>query len=302
MSALPESPIIRPPSEWRSLLVRITRGCNWNRCRFCGIYPAMGQADFSIRSLEEICRDIDLLLLRHPRAETAFFGDADPLAAGMEIVVGAARYLRQRRPVQRLTCYGRVATLYRLGPDNIHRLAAAGLDRVHVGLESGDAEILRRQRKGQSPEMVEVVARWLRQAGIELSCYVLLGLGGRDLWQRHITETARLINRIEPDFVRVRRLWLHGHDAETGCPLWKEVRAGTFVEQDPDGTVRELELLLTLLKPMDTLLTCDHANNYIQLSGLLREDRDGMVVAVREFLALPRQRREAVYAAIGSRI
>ncbi len=298
---MPESLIIRPPSEWRSLLVRITRGCNWNRCRFCGIYPAMGQADFSIRSLAEIRRDIDVLVLRHPRAETAFFGDADPLAAGMEIFCDAARYLRQRMPVQRLTCYGRVATLHRLGPENIHRLAAAGLDRIHVGLESGDAEILRRQRKGQSPKMVVRVARWLREAGIELSCYVLLGLGGRDQWRRHITETARLINRIEPGFVRVRRLWLHGN-VENGCPLWQEVRAGDFVEQDPEGTVRELELLLEQLRPLETFLACDHANNYVQVSGLLREERDQMLAEVRDFLALPEERRQAQYAVIGSRI
>ena len=91
MGDQPESLIIRPPSEWRSLLVRITRGCNWNRCRFCGIYPAMGQADFSSRSLAEIRHDIDLLTRLHPRMETAFFGDADPLAAGMEVFVGAVK-------------------------------------------------------------------------------------------------------------------------------------------------------------------------------------------------------------------
>ncbi len=301
MTDRPESLVIRPPSEWRSLLVRITRGCNWNRCRFCGIYPAMGQTGFSIRSLAEICSDIDLLVRLHPRAETAFFGDADPLAAGMEIFCGAARYLRRCRPVQRLTCYGRIATLHRLGPENIRRLAEAGLDRIHVGLESGDAGILRRQRKGQSPEMAVQVARWLKEAGIELSCYVLLGLGGRDRWRQHITGTARLVNTIEPEFVRIRRLWLHGN-AENGCPLWQEVATGAFVEQSPEGTVREVELLLGLLHPLNTFFACDHANNYIQVSGLLREDRDEMLAEVREFLARPEEQRRVHYTVIGSRI
>ncbi len=298
----PESLVIRPPSEWRSLLVRITRGCNWNRCRFCGIYPAMGQPDFSVRTLEEIREDIDLLARLHPRAETAFFGDADPLAAGMEIFCGAARYLRQVVPVGRLTCYGRISTLHRLGADNIRRLAGAGLDRIHVGLESGSDEILRRQRKGQSARMVARVARWLKDAGIELSCYVLLGLGGRELWRRHITGTARLVNEIEPQFVRLRRLWLHGTDADNGCPLWKEVGEGSFVEQSPEGTVREVRLLLELLRSLDTFFACDHANNYIQVSGLLAEDRDEMLAEVDAFLCLPPERRQAHYALIGSRI
>ncbi len=298
----PERLVIRPPSEWRSLLVRITRGCNWNRCRFCGIYPAMGQPDFSCRSLEEICRDIDLLTGHHAGFESAFFGDADPLAAGMEIFTGAASYLRRRMPLQRLTCYGRISTLYRLGPANIRLLAESGLNRIHAGLESGSDEVLRFQRKGQSARMVARVAAWLKEAGIELSCYVLLGLGGRGLWQRHITATARLINRIEPAFVRIRRLWLHGQHEDDGCPLWREVRAGTFTEQDAEGTVREVEMLLELLEPLETFFACDHANNYIRVSGLLREDRQEMLAEVRAFLALPAEQRQAHYTMVGSRI
>ena len=29
---------IRPPSEAQSLLIRVTRGCHWNKCKFCGLY------------------------------------------------------------------------------------------------------------------------------------------------------------------------------------------------------------------------------------------------------------------------
>ncbi len=135
-----ESLIIRPPSEYRSLLVRITRGCNWNRCRFCGIYPAMGQPDFSSRSLEEIKEDINLLTTRHPKLDTAFFGDADPLAAGLDIFIGAARHLRrqasiQKTAIQRLTCYARASTLFKLGKTAIFILAEAGLNRGHLDLE-----------------------------------------------------------------------------------------------------------------------------------------------------------------------
>ena len=298
----PESLIIRPPSEWRSLLVRITRGCNWNRCRFCGIYPAMGQPDFSCRTLAEIRHDIDLLALRYPGAETAFFGDADPLAAGMEVFVGAARYLRKVVPVKRLTCYARASTLHKLGRDNIQLLAEAGLNRVHLGLESGDPEILRFQRKGQSPEMVVTVAHWLKEAGIEISFYVLLGLGGRDKSHQHITSTARIINETEPEFVRLRRLWLYGKDTKGECPLWQQVWDGSFVEQTPEGTVLEVKLLLELLEPLNTFFACDHANNYITVSGLLKEDRDDMLQEIADFLALPEEQRQAHYRMVGSRI
>lgn len=302
MQEQPESLIIRPPSEWRSLLVRITRGCNWNRCRFCGIYPAMGQEDFSCRSLEEICHDIDLLARLHPGAETAFFGDADPLAAGMDVFVGAARYLRNLVPVKRLTCYGRASTLYKLGRDNVLQLAEAGLNRVHLGLESGDPEILQFQRKGQSPKMIATVGQWLKEAGIEISFYVLLGLGGREKYQQHIISTARIINQIEPEFLRLRRLWLYGKNTDKECPLWQQVRDGSFVEQTPEGTVLEVQLLLNLLEPLNTFFACDHANNYINVSGLLKDDKDDMRKEVADFLALPEEQRRAHYEMVGSRI
>lgn len=46
---------IRPPSESESLLIRVTRGCHWNKCYFCGLYKSM---KFSMRPLEEIITDI----------------------------------------------------------------------------------------------------------------------------------------------------------------------------------------------------------------------------------------------------
>ena len=47
---------IRPPSEAKSLLLRFTRNCPWNKCKFCPVYK---RRTFSRRSLEEIKRDID---------------------------------------------------------------------------------------------------------------------------------------------------------------------------------------------------------------------------------------------------
>lgn len=49
---------IRPPSEGRdrSLLIRATRNCPWNRCRFCTVYKSQ---KFQYRSPSEIKEDID---------------------------------------------------------------------------------------------------------------------------------------------------------------------------------------------------------------------------------------------------
>ncbi len=303
---IPETLIIRPPSEYRSLLVRLTRGCKWNRCRFCGLYPHLGEPTFSKRTVTEVKHDIDLLSQRHPRAEKVFFGDADPLQIGVDAFIEIAQYLRLVLPVKRLTSYARASTLWKLKRNAIILLGGAGLNRVHIGLESGDARTLNFHRKGQSPKIVRETTAWLHEADIEVSFYVLLGLGGRDNWQNHISATAKIINETRPQFVRLRRLWLFEGDtvfSGPGCPLLQEIQAGTFKPQTPEGTVLELKLLLEKLDDrLATFIVCDHQNNYVRVSGRVKEDKDYMLAAIDEFLALPKNDRDAHYRSIGSHI
>lgn len=303
---IPESLIIRPPSEYRSLLVRLTRGCKWNRCRFCGLYPHLGEPTFSKRTVAEVKHDIDLLKQRNFKSETVFFGDADPLQIGLDEFIEIARYLREVLPVKRLTSYARVSTLWKLKKDAIKDLAQAGLDRVHIGLESGDSKTLTFHRKGQSPSMVKETTSWLKEAGIEVSFYVLLGLGGKENWQRHILETAKVINETEPDFVRIRRLWLYQSSSFFSgpeCPLFEEIRAGEFIQQTPEGSVFELRLLIEKLENhLTTLIVCDHQNNYVHVSGVIKDDKKDMLATIEDFLNLPEEDRERHYQAISSKI
>ncbi len=301
----PESPTIRPPSEWRSILIRVTRGCHWNKCKFCGIYPHLGISTFSIRSMEDIKKDIDYLQERRPKADSVFLGDSDPLQAGIDQFTQITEYIHSLFTLKRLTCYARSSTLDRLGEENITKLADSGLTRVHIGLESGNQDILQFQRKGQTPAMVKRVSNWLKNAGIEISFYVLLGVGGSNLWQEHVRDTAKILNKTKPDFIRLRRLWLYSDD--TGIdgpesPLMACVRDETFTPQTPEGTVLELQMLLALLDPNDSFFTCDHSNNYVHVSGHLKEDLAEMRAEVNGFLALPDKKRRAHYQTIGSGI
>lgn len=304
--AEPEQLVIRPPSEWRSLLVRVTRGCQWNRCRFCGIYAALGEPEFSSRAVEEVKRDIDTYCERCDGFETAFLGDADPIAIGLEPFLSILRHLGSRFPeLTRTTCYARASTLRDLGEAGIRSLADAGLTRVHVGLESGDRDLLRYHRKGQRPETVIDAGRWCRSAGIEVSLYVLLGMGGRDRWTAHIDHSADVINAVNPGFVRLRRIWLYGleDDALHECPLHEDIRRGIFVPQTPEGTVVELRRLIQGIDVSpSTLLICDHANNYVRVEGRIPGDRDRLLAETDAFLALPEAERLSRYESIGSRI
>ena len=303
---LPEELIIRPPSEAGSVLVRLVRGCAWNRCLFCGQYPFFGEPAFSTRTVGEVKRDISLLREAWPAARTAFMGDADPMIVPLDEGLEIVRAIREAWPgLERLTCYARATTLWKKGPEALRRLAGAGLTRVHVGLESGDLATLRFHRKGQNPRVLIESGRWIREAGLELSFYVLLGLGGADRWKEHVDGTAEVINAVDPEFVRVRRLWLYrGGEQGAGpeCPLWNEVRTGRFRPQSAEGTVLELRRLLAAFAGVSSFFTCDHANNYVRVEGRLMAERDAMLEVVDGFLALPPDERERRYDFVGSRL
>jgi len=294
--SVPEPLIIRPPSESGSLLLRVVRGCHWNRCRFCGIYDLFGQG-YEARPLEEVLRDVDLLKEYwgdHPR--TAFLGDADPLEMPVSFLLPVLDRLRDRFPsLQRVTSYARAGSVDRKSLDELKTLAAHGLNRIHVGLESGSDAVLRLQRKGASRKLLIRAGKKAREAGIELSFYVLLGLGGRDRWEEHAVETAHVINETSPQFVRVRRLWIHPE-----ARLAREVAAGNFREQTPEGTVRELRRLVEEIAVDGPWLTCDHANNYLPLHGRFLKDKAAMLQAADEFLAQSPDVRERHYRAVGS--
>jgi hypothetical protein len=305
MPFYPEQLPIRPPSEFRSLLLRSTRGCNWNRCKFCGVYGALGEPHFSIRPIDDVKGDIDWFVKNETGWDTAFIGDADPLCRPIDESVTIISYLKSHVPhLSRITAYARAGTLFKLGEDGLRRLAGAGLARVHMGLESGDLSTLKFHCKGQSPKMVTTAITWAKAAGIGVSYYVLLGLGGGDRWKEHIDGTADVINATDPEFIRMRRIWLFTPESSqtvTASALWTDIRSGTFVQQTPEGTILELRRLVARLCTVHSHLVCDHANNYLPIEGDFPADRERMLAEIDSFLALPKEVRERHYHEVGSR-
>jgi hypothetical protein len=269
----------------------------------------LGAPEHSFRSAEEVCRDIRALAAAEPDARSVFIGDADPPAMPLADLEAILREIRAAFPrAERVTSYARASTLWKLGPDGLARLKVAGLTRLHAGLESGDFGTLRLMRKGQSPKVLIESGRWVKAAGLELSWYVLLGLGGADRWHEHADGTAEVINAVNPHFVRLRRLWLYGGDDEASppgapeSPLWELVRAGRFRPQTPEGTVHELRRLLERLAGVSSEVVSDHGNNYVRVAGRLMADRDAMIAEIDRFLAWPAARRERRYRVAGSQL
>jgi hypothetical protein len=277
---------IRPPSEAQSLLVRVSRNCPWNHCGFCPVYK--GQR-FSLRSVDEVLADLDAMVeVYGDQPRTVFLQDANPLLTPTDDLVRIVTAVRERFPrVRRVTAYARSHTLARRPVAELRRIRAAGLDRLHVGLESACDAVLVLVKKGVTRAQQIEGGRRAKEAGFELSEYVMPGLGGRALSAQHADDTASALAAIQPDFVRLRTTAVH---ADT--PLAELVARGELVPLGEVECVREIRRLLAGLAGVTTRLESDHILNMLmELRGDLPAELERLLTICDDFLGLPDEDR-----------
>ena len=233
-----------------------------------------------------------------------FLQDADPCAVAPEKLAAVLERTRDLfSSVTTVTAYGRAATLARRHPSDLTRLAAAGLSRVHIGMESGADAVLARVDKGCTAAQLIQAGRQVLEAGIELCFYVMPGLGGRDLADEHVRGTAAVLREVataaapgRPLVVRLRTTAV-----VPGTPLAADEAAGRFALPDDIEVVAELRALFEQLEGVWLELRSDHLLNLLPgLEGSLPADRARLVAMLDELLALPAA--EQAEFALGARV
>ncbi len=275
-----EGPIYRPPSEAGSLLVQATVGCPHNRCTFCLVYR---NTRFKVRSVQEIKEDLaEAARQDGGRVRTLFFPAGNTIAMPTPALAEICRHARDLFPnLTRLTVYGSSQFIVKKGLDELRLLAEAGLSRVHVGWESGDDDILAAVKKGATREVHAEASLLLREAGIELNAYVMLGIGGQERTASHASKTAALVNDAPPTVLRLRTFV-----PKVNTPLLEDVQAGRFVMLGPHQVLAETAALLEGIT-MPVRVESDHYTNYVNVSGSLPEDRDQMLAVLKNALTRP---------------
>lgn len=266
-----EGPIYRPPSEAHSLLIQATVGCPHNRCTFCMVYK--DGVPFKVRPVEDVKADLrEARRIYGAGIETLFLPAGNTIAMPTDALCEICRYAGEVFPaLQRITVYGSSQYIHKKGPAGLKKLAAAGLSRIHVGLETGDDVILQSIKKGtRSAEQISA-GRWVMAAGIQLSVYVILGIGGKERTVSHTAQTAMVLNAIDPDFIRLRTFV-----PKINTPMLADVQAGAFTMLGPHEILQETEILLKELG-VTSQLTSDHYTNYINLNGRLQEDKQTLL-------------------------
>jgi radical SAM superfamily enzyme len=307
---------IRPPNEAKSLLIRVTRNCSWNQCLFCPVYKGrefsrrgVEEVKEDIRTVKRIKEDLaslsqrlgaggevnDLVIghvFHHAEYSQAyrnvaawlyyqeynvFLQDANNLVLGTKELKEILEFLRQEiAPVNRITTYARSKTVNRKSLEELKTLRLAGLDRVHIGLESGSDAVLTLMKKGVTASEHIEAGQKVKAAGISLSEYIMPGLGGKELWRDHALETARVLNAIDPDFIRIRSLRVPSR-----VPLYALVAEGSFVPLTDDEAAEELRLLVDHLEGISSTVTSDHIMNLLEdVSGTLPQDKGKLLAAI----------------------
>jgi len=271
-------PIYRPPSEADSLLIQATVGCPHNRCTFCMVYKKGPK--YRTRAVNEIKEDI--LAARDAYGQsirTLFFPAGNTIAMKTEDLCEICRFAGQVFPcLERITVYGSSQYIHKKSTQALKRLAEAGLSRIHVGLESGDDVILKKIKKGTDSREQIKAGKWVMEAGMELSLYVIMGIGGKERTALHAKETARVLNVIDPQFIRIRTFV-----PKIDTPILNEVQKGSFKMLGPHEILRETEMLIRDLK-VSSYFASDHYTNYINLEGRLPKEKTRLLEEIRTAL------------------
>ena len=275
-----EGTVYRPPSEAHSLLIQATIGCPHNRCTFCSLYKGV---KFKVRPVEEIKEDLQMAHSFYGDwIRSIFLPDGNTIIMKTRDLVDIFTHARQLFPnLERITVYGSARFVNKKSQAELQELKASGLSRIHMGMESGDDEVLAKIRKGTTSSAIIEAGNKLKEAGVELSEYYLVGVGGLELSQQHAINSALTLNQIIPDFIRIRT-----YVPVPNSPLYEDYQNGEFQLLTPHQALRETRWLIENLDCPGSIVTSDHISNYCNVNGLLPRDQKYMLQGIEQALTL----------------
>lgn len=205
--------------------------------------------------------------------KTAFLQDANSMIMRPQEFIEVLQHLRKTlNTLTRVTSYTRSKTLAQRKLEELIAIREAGLDRIHVGLETGDDEILKIIRKGvTSAEQIEGGKKAMA-AGFQLSEYWMPDLGGRERWRQHAENTARVLNEINPHYIRSRPFV-----PRQGTEIFEDYEQGRLHISSPHERLQELQVMIENLNITSRVCFDHNMNSWTNRQGglLFHMDYEG---------------------------
>ena len=273
-----DTPVFRPPSEARSFILRVTRGCAHNKCTYCNMYRGV---PFQILKDEEISRQIALAAhYGKDRVRRVFLADGDALVLPTAKLLKILHALRDTFPkLQRVSSYAAPKDILRKSEEELRQLKEAGLQLLYYGMETGDDITLKAVNKGVNGEEAVEAGRRVTASGMKLSIMVILGLAGKEGSKRHALETAKAINIMKPTMWSALCLMLY-----RGSELLDQFERGEFNPLSPAECMEELYTIMEnvdLPEDKHCLFRSNHISNYIPLAGTLPKDKQRLLREIK---------------------
>ncbi len=257
-----EGNCIRPPSEAFSILLQVTVGCSHNKCTFCGTYT---DKRFRIKDDSMILGDILFASKYMKRQDRVFLMDGDALIIPQKRLMWILDQIKEHLPwVRRVGAYANAKSIKMKTPEQLKDLKGNGLGILYLGVETGDEELLKKIRKGSSPQHLINMGRKVREAGIKLSVTVLLGIAGRKRSLEHAKATGELLSGMDPNYVGALTVMLL-----PGTPLHEEFQNGAFEVPTEKELLLELREMIAHTNLSRGLFFSNHASNYLPIKARL---------------------------------
>lgn len=261
-----DEPLFRPPSEANSLILQVTFGCTWNKCSFCEMYSSK---TFKPKEEEDILKEIAAVAKLQPDFRKVFFADGNPMALSTKRLLKILTAIKDAFPkVRSVSTYSLPSNLISKSADELQQLREAGLKLVYVGIESGDDEVLKMINKGETFASTAEGLLKAKEAGIKLSVIILNGVAGLTYSKQHAINSAKLLNRIQPEFASVLVL-----SFPFGIERYQQKFIGEYVPMKIPELLREVETFIAHTELESTIFRSNHASNYLVLSGILSRDK-----------------------------
>ena len=263
-----DAPLYRPPSEAKSLIFQVTLGCSFNECSFCDMYRSK---EYSERSWEEVKGEIDLMAKTMPDTTRIFLADGDALNLSTDYMIQIVEYIYQKFPnLERVSCYAMPMNLLKKTPEELNMMNKAGLNRLYLGIETGNDIILKKVTKGATQSTMIKACNKAKDAGFTLSCMVILGLGGSKYTKENAVDTAKVINAVQPDYVGALTLYLENGIKEEFLTKFE----GEFERLTDSQAIDELELLISEIDVENEIVfRANHGSNAYNVGGTFPQNK-----------------------------
>ncbi|MBT7699814.1 MAG: radical SAM protein [Verrucomicrobia bacterium] len=241
------------------------------------------------RCMDEVEGLINDAAKREPTARRIFLADGDVMRRPFVELEQILTVLNRRFPrLARVSLYANGSSIASKTDAELKALRELKLHTLYLGMESGDAEVLRNCRKGETVDrMVEAGTR-AGGAGLRMSVMVLLGLGGQAQTEAHARHTAEALNRMQPRLLSALRV-----TPIPGTELHDAVEDGTFELLTEHELIQELRDMIAALELKSTVFRANHSSNIIPIEARLPRDKAELLNQLDALLASTRLDRNS---------